>query len=181
MCYNTCMSSQNRISENKQAHIRDATFADAEAIVELVRALALFEESGDASFTADDFLKYGFGEKPSFRVIVAESGNKLPHDKTTDSIIGFLMYYEGYDLASASHGTHLADIFVHENARGQGAGRALIRELAQRTLAAGGQWVSWTVLKKNRAAKKFYTDLGASNVNVDFMAWGASALTKLAQ
>lgn len=153
--------------------IRDAQQEDAGAVVALAAALSQFEEVGEGAFSEEDFLKFGFGEGASFRVLVAE-------DTQSTQVIGFLMYYPGYDLASASHGSHLADVFVMQQARGKGAGHALVAELARRTLAAGGQWVSWTVLKKNRAAKKFYTNLGASNVAVDFMAWGASTLQKLA-
>ena len=96
-----------------------------------------------------------------------------------DGVVGALLYYSGYDTLSASYGHHLADIVVTKAHRQSGIGRALMKALAARTLAENKEWVSLTVLKRNAAAREFYSALGMTQVDVDFFAMGKQALAQL--
>ena len=90
--------------------------------------------------------------------------------------LAFAMTYSGYDLASASAGTHLGDIYVLPAYRRRGVGRALLVAIAQE---AGG-WLSFTVLEGNKTAQGFYAALGAQPVPVRFMAFGPEGLARVA-
>lgn len=108
----------------------------------------------------------------AMRVVVAEAEGQ---------VAGLLCYYPGYDIESASHGNHLADIVVTGSWRGQGVGSLLMKDVARRTREEGGEWLSWTVLKVNRRAVKFYERLGAQDVPLRFMAMGPGGLEALAE
>lgn len=112
------------------------------------------------------------GKAAAMRVVVAHAEGE---------VIGLLCYYPGYDVESASHGNHLADIVVTGAWRGQGVGSLLMKDVARRTRGEGGEWLSWTVLKVNRRAAKFYERLGAQDVPLRFMAMGPSGLEALAE
>ena len=96
-----------------------------------------------------------------------------------EQIVGFVLYYMGYDLLSASNGFHLADIYVEEAYRHRGIGHKLVQKVARDAHVAGGQWVSLTHLRANVNAAKFYSALGFTEVPVTFVAAGPKALAAL--
>lgn len=155
----------------QEVAIRPARKSDAHAIMRLLHELAAGEQRHclqTAQTVAHDLL----GKDSCMRVLVAAAHKEL---------VGVLCYYPGYDIESASHGNHLADIIVTKAWRGRGVGTLLMQEVAQRTLAEGGQWLSWTALKNNRAAIAFYKAHGAQTIGLTFMAMGATGLKELAE
>ena len=66
--------------------------------------------------------------------------------------------------------------------REKGIGTLLMKALAQHALQQNRDWVSWTVSKGNMSAKKFYLEtIKATQVDVDFMAMGKTALRVLTE
>ena len=59
-------------------------------------------------------------------------------------------------------GLDLEDLFVEPEARGLGAGKALLRRLAQRCIEAELGRLEWSVLNWNAPSIAFYDSLGAS-------------------
>ena len=55
-------------------------------------------------FTADTYLRDGFGSHPAFSGLVAELGGK---------VIGYLLYNFGYDTDRAMRLMWVIDLFVH--------------------------------------------------------------------
>ena len=76
-------------------------------------------------------------------------------------IVGYALFYAGYDVDTASRGVHLADLFVAESARRRGVGRALVAAVARECRRTGGAWIAWFVQRDNREARAFYRALGA--------------------
>jgi len=70
--------------------------------------------------------------------------------------VGYAVYYPGYDTDSATRGIYLADLYVDESRRRQGLGRALLAGLAAEARSDGARWMFWSVLKRNRGARRFY-------------------------
>lgn len=95
------------------------------------------------------------------------------------AVLAVALYYQGYDILSATYGYHLADFVVEEAFRRQGMGRRLFAALATQNLAEGGEWISLTAKKHNPDAQVFYEALGMTRVGVDFFAIGPRALAKL--
>lgn len=142
---------------------------DAIAITRLLHELA--ESEGRQSLQSESTVTHDLlGEESTMRLLVAEA---------EDEVVGIICYYLGYDLESASHGCHLADIIVTKTWRGQGIGTRLMKVAAQQILEDGGEWLSWTVLNNNRNAIRFYERAGGENIQLRFMAMGKKAITKL--
>ncbi len=152
--------------------IRYADIADIGEIAGLATELAAQEgqmpHTTQATLSRDVFCKM-----PHCQMLVAHKGIQT---------VGFIMFYGGYDLASASAGYHLGDVIVDALHREKGVGALLMKALAQLTLEDGRDWVSWTVSKGNAPAKKFYLDtIKAVQVEVDFMAMGRTSLQALGE
>ncbi len=151
--------------------MRTAKKRDARAICLLLHELA--EGEGRRCMQSEQSVTRDLlGKDASMQLIVAEARGE---------VVGLVCYYSGYDIESASRGNHLADIIVMKQWRDCGIGKALMCELARRTLAAQGEWVSWTVLRSNRRALRFYKRLGGQSVALNFMAMGRAGLKSLAE
>ena len=151
--------------------IRPAIPEDSAAIALLMSELNR-EEGYDVVSDANQITAALFGKNAptSLHALVAQAG---------EGVAGALLYYAGYDTLSASYGYHLADMIVTKNHRSLGIGRALVKALAAQTLVQEKAWISLTVLKRNTAAREFYTALGMTQVDVDFFAIGKNALAQL--
>ena len=134
----------------KSPLVRFAQEEDAHAVA----GLASSEERADfhypTNFSAEIMLRDGFGQKPAFQTHLAEMDGE---------ICGYAIHYQGYDVHSASRGVYLADLFVAPDFRRRGVGRALVTEVARHARKEGGDWIFWAVLKRNRAALRFYRTL----------------------
>jgi ribosomal protein S18 acetylase RimI-like enzyme len=149
--------------------IRPAKAEDALSIAALAHELATSE--GRTSYTTESsILEAAFSASPSVRFMVAEHNN---------FVIGMVMFYEGYDLEHAQKGIHLGDIIVTKTYQKQGIGTKIMHYLAHTVRSEGYHWLSWTVMQSNAAAHQFYKKLGAANIDVQFMAMGASGLDKI--
>lgn len=105
---------------------------------------------GPPRFTAAAFLRDGFGPAPAFRALVAEGGGET---------LGYAVCCPGYDADTAARGVWLADLYVRPEFRRCGVGRALLRALAAGARDDGARWMAWSVLARNRAARRFYRRL----------------------
>lgn len=128
-------------------NVRPAGSADAEAVTRLAHDLSVAEGGRPARFTAERFRRDGFGANARFKAMVAELDGE---------IVGYAVYYPGYDTDTATPGVYLADLYVDQAARRRGVGRALISAVAAECRAEGGRWMFWSVLRRNRRARRFY-------------------------
>jgi len=154
-----------------QPIIRPAQPPDVHAISALLAALYREEQAAHVH-TPQSLAEALFGREPPVQLygLVAVDA---------DAIVGVVLYYRGYDVASASSGFHLADMVVAPTARRRGVGKQLVARLAEQCLAAQGQWLSLTVLRANIAAHGFYRALAFTFVDVDFCAMGLSGLRRI--
>src|SRR3989475_10392728 len=74
---------------------------------------------------------------------------------------GFALYYFTYSTFLGRPTLSLEDLFVLAEARGNGAGRALLRALAKIAVRRGCGRMEWTVLDWNTPSIRFYRKLGA--------------------
>lgn len=105
--------------------------------------------------TEGTFLADGFGDEPWFRCLIAERGQ---------AAVGYLCYHFGYWIDEAARALIVADLFVRDEERRQGVGRALMEAAAEILRRRGGTRVLWTVWNRNPAARAFYESLGARPV-----------------
>jgi GNAT superfamily N-acetyltransferase len=146
-------------------HVRAATEADGPTFLALVQSLAEYEKLDPPSPEAERrLLRDAFGPKPRFEVLIAEKDGKA---------VGYAVYFEIYSSFLALPSLYLEDLFVITEARGAGAGKALMRWLAREAVRRGCGRFEWQVLDWNRLAIDFYERLGAQHL----AAWETYRLT----
>lgn len=131
--------------------LRTATAADCPLLAHFLNGL--FAEIGleqslsaAARFSAD-----GFGPDPAFTAVIAEHAG-LP--------AGYALFWPTYDTESAMRGGWLSDLYMLPQARRHGIARRLMAEVAARTAAQGGRYLTWLVHTENQRARAFYRTLG---------------------
>lgn len=136
--------------------IRPAEPADAETIVALVQALAIYEKEplSSVKLTAADILRDGFGTPRRFEALIAELDGKPA---------GFALFFHNYSTWEGRAGLFVEDLFVLEDARGHGLGRQLITALAAIADARGCRRLDLNVLDWN-PTRDFYHRLGITHM-----------------
>jgi len=108
---------------------------------------------GESSFSAESYLRDGFGPNPAFSGLVADTGTEL---------VGYLLYHLGYEVEDAARILYVIDLYVRRDSRRQGLGRALMKEAENVCRKLGGSQVCWSVYASNALALRFYEGFGAS-------------------
>lgn len=139
---------------NGGAVLRRARPGDEDGMLECVRALAVYEKEPDAvKTTAEDLRQALFGEHPSVFAHVVEKDAR---------IVAIAVWFLTFSTWTGRHGIYLEDLFVREEERGHGYGKALMKALARVCAERGYQRLEWSVLDWNEPALGFYRSLGAA-------------------
>jgi GNAT superfamily N-acetyltransferase len=134
--------------------VRAARPDDAELIVGFIRGLAEYEKLlHEVKIDAAAVSAALFAERPRAFCDIAEADG---------APVGFAFWFYNYSTFEGTFGIYLEDIFVVPEARGTGAGLALMRRLAQRCRDEGLKRLEWAVLDWNAVAIGFYDRLGAT-------------------
>jgi GNAT superfamily N-acetyltransferase len=133
--------------------IRAGEKADIPVIAYLIRELARFEKLEDeVSMTEDLLTRNLFGPHRYAETLIAEDAAKP---------IGFALFFHTFSTFLGKPGLYLEDLFVIPEQRGNGVGRALLRQLASIALDRECGRLEWAVLNWNHDAIRFYERLGA--------------------
>ena len=133
---------------------RVASPADIPLILAFIRDLAEYERLlHEVEATEDDIRRDLFGENPRCFCDIAEDKGRP---------VGFALWFYNYSSFRGRAGIYLEDLFVKPDFRGGGAGKALLRRLAQRCVDADLGRLEWAVLNWNAPSIAFYDSLGAS-------------------
>ncbi|ASK93877.1 GNAT family N-acetyltransferase [Xanthomonas campestris pv. trichodesmae] len=133
--------------------IRSATPADVPLLHELITALAVYEREPDAvKASLEDVRASLFDEGATAHALICEQDGQA---------LGFAVYFFNYSTWLGRNGLYLEDLFVRPEARGKGAGLALLRHLAQLAVQRGCGRFEWSVLDWNQPAIDFYKAVGA--------------------
>jgi GNAT superfamily N-acetyltransferase len=128
--------------------IRTATPADVPQILAFIRGLAAYEREPDAvTATEADLLRDGFGSNPFYSCLIAEYSGKPA---------GF-----DYSTWTGRPGLYLEDLFVNQEFRGLGVGKALLQQVAAIAVEKNCPRLQWEVLDWNTPAIEFYRAMGA--------------------
>lgn len=134
--------------------IREAAPGDEALILGFIRELAEYEKLSDAVVATPAHLtRTLFADHPKAFALIAESGGEA---------IGFALYFFNYSTFLGKHGLYLEDLYVRENRRGAGAGKALLARLAKIALENDCGRMEWSVLDWNAPSIAFYLSLGAA-------------------
>lgn len=158
---------------SSRVQIRQATVADVPLIYQLIRELAEYERMlDDVKATEDTIRATLFGPRPAAEVLLAYLDGEA---------VGYSLFFQNYSTFMGKPGLYIEDLFVRPTIRGVGAGKALMKRLAEIAVERGYGRAEWIVLNWNAPAKGFYEKLGARhNAMWDSYTMPADALAKLA-
>jgi GNAT superfamily N-acetyltransferase len=133
--------------------VRPAIEPDTATILRFVRELAEYEREPDAVAATEEMLAHAlFGPDPAAEALIAAQ------DGTS---IGFALFFHNFSTWTGRRGLYLEDLYVTPDARGSGAGKALLAALARLAVERGCARFEWSVLDWNELAIGFYRSIGA--------------------
>ncbi len=137
--------------------IRRAERKDAEAVLNLIVALAHYEklEPPDDEARAR-LLRDGWGDRPRYEAWLAELDGRP---------VGYALAFETYSTFLAQPTLYVEDVFVLPDQRGRGIGRALFTALAKDGLRRECGRMEWACLDWNSLALGFYEQIGARELS----------------
>lgn len=133
--------------------IRPATPADSNLIHGFILELADYEKMADlVKGSAKDIEDTLFCDNPRAEVLILEEDGDPQ---------GFALFFHNYSTFLCRYGIYVEDIYVREECRGKGYGKALFKRIAEIALERNCGRVEWWCLDWNDPAIKFYQGMGA--------------------
>jgi GNAT superfamily N-acetyltransferase len=137
--------------------VRSARPDDAPLIASLIGELAEYERlAHEAKATPADISAALFCEQPRAFCEIAE---------VEGAPVGLALWFYNFSTFVGRHGLYLEDLFVRPEARGRGAGLALLKALAKRCIEEELGRMEWSVLDWNEPAIRFYDALGSRSMD----------------
>jgi GNAT superfamily N-acetyltransferase len=137
--------------------VRPARRLDTPVIYDFVRQLAEYEKlTFSVRATEQDIAIALFGPQPRAQCEIAEIDGQP---------VGFALWFYNFSTFVGRAGIYLEDVFVLPQARGLGAGRALLSALARRCVDENLGRLEWAVLDWNAPAIEFYNAIGAQSLD----------------
>lgn len=133
--------------------IRDAVASDTKTILDFIIELAIYEKEPDAVKTTKEETKEKiFGKDSTVKALICEEDGEA---------IGFAVYFYNYSTWLGKYGIYLEDLYVSKSKRGLGAGKMLLKHLAQKAIKEDCGRFEWSCLDWNTPSIEFYKSLGA--------------------
>ncbi|KUM02440.1 GNAT family N-acetyltransferase [Chromobacterium subtsugae] len=133
--------------------IHTAQPQDAAAIHRFITELAIYERAEhEVESSAADIEATLFGPGAKAQALLCHVDGRLA---------GFAVYFFSYSTWLGKNGIYLEDLYVTPQVRGAGAGKALLRRLAQLACENDCGRLEWVVQDWNQPAIDFYQSIGA--------------------
>jgi GNAT superfamily N-acetyltransferase len=133
--------------------IRPATREDAAILLGFIRELAIYEKAErEVVATVQSIEESIFGPRSVTQALICERDGQA---------IGMAVWFFNYSTWKARNGIYLEDLYVTPSARGSGAGKAMLKRLAQIAIDNGCGRFEWSVLDWNAPAIAVYDAIGA--------------------
>ena len=134
--------------------VRAAAPHDVDAIVSLIRELAVFERLEHVcEVTPATLAPHLFGHRPAAECVVADVGGR---------VVAFALFFTNFSTFLAKPGLYLEDLYVQPPHRSTGLGKALLEHLGRLAVQRGCGRFEWSVLDWNQRAIDFYESMGAT-------------------
>ena len=141
---------------HKDIRFRFARPEDCELILSFIRGLALYEKMEDEVVATPEKLRNTLFEQKYAEVLFVLVEGKE---------VGFALFFHNYSTFLGQSGIYLEDLFVKEEERGKGYGKALLKKLAAIALERDCGRLEWSCLKWNKPSLEFYHSLGAKEMD----------------
>ena len=136
-----------------EVQIRPALADDAGLILHFIRELAIYEKAESSVQTDEAGIRASlFSADAKAQALICECGGQA---------IGYAVFFYNYSTWLGRNGIYLEDLYVSPEARGSGAGKALLQHIARLAVEQGCGRFEWSVLDWNTPAIEFYKAAGA--------------------
>lgn len=133
--------------------IREAIAEDAGLILHFVRELAIYEKAEHEVLATQETVEQTiFAEDSHVNALICELDGQA---------VGMAIYFYNYSTWLAKPGLYLEDLYVSPEFRGKGAGKLLLKKMAQIALDKGCGRFEWSCLDWNKPSRDFYESIGA--------------------
>lgn len=135
--------------------IRPAVADDAGLILHFIRELAIYEKAESSVQTDEAGIRaslFGANANAKAQALICERDGQA---------IGYAVFFYNYSTWLGRNGIYLEDLYVSPEARGSGAGKALLQHIARLAVEQGCGRFEWSVLDWNTPAIEFYKAAGA--------------------
>lgn len=134
--------------------IKPATEADVPLILAFIKKLAVYEKLAHKVVADEARLRASlFGARRAAEVVIGCYGAEP---------VCFALFFHNYSTFLGQAGIYLEDLYVDEQHRGKGFGKALLIYLAKLAQERDCGRLEWAVLNWNEPAINFYRSLGAA-------------------
>ncbi|WP_298768721.1 GNAT family N-acetyltransferase [uncultured Shewanella sp.] len=135
--------------------IRQAQTSDAALILHFVRELAIYEKAEHEVLATEETLKKSmFSSNSHVNALICEQDGQA---------LGMAIYFYNYSTWLAKPGLYLEDLYVSPEHRGKGAGKLLLKKMAQIALQNNCGRFEWSCLDWNKPSRDFYHSIGAKS------------------
>ena len=131
---------------------RNAQREDTPLILAFIRELADYEHMLDEVVADEQTLKTWIFDKEKAEVIFAMVDGRE---------IGFALFFHNFSTFKGQRGLYLEELFIEQEHRGKGYGKALLLHLVQIAVERKCRRMDWLVLDWNAPSIAFYKSLGA--------------------
>lgn len=137
--------------------IRDAISSDSKSIFDFIVELAVYENAKhEVKTTVEETKKAIFADNSSVKALICEEDGLA---------IGYAVYFYNYSTWLGKSGIYLEDLYISKEKRGLGAGKTMLKYLANKALSEDCGRFEWSCLDWNTPSREFYENLGAKAQN----------------
>jgi GNAT superfamily N-acetyltransferase len=133
--------------------IRAATETDVPVILSFIRQLAAYEKLQHEAVATETSLRDTLFGAQRFAEVAIGTLAARP--------VGFVLFFHNYSTFLGRPGLYIEDLFVDQNYRRRGFGRALFSYVARLAQERQCGRLEWSVLDWNQPAIDFYRKMGA--------------------
>ena len=152
---------------------RYAEEEDSELILYFIKEIAKYENMLDEVDANVELIKKGVFENKIAEVLFIQED---------DEEVGFALFFHNFSTFTGKAGLYLEDIFIKEEYRHKGYGKATLKKLAKIAIERDCGRFEWVCLDWNEPSIQFYTSLGAKPMDEwTIYRLSGEALKKLAE
>lgn len=140
----------------EKLEFRYAERKDVSLILRFVRELADYEKMSDEVIADEITLEEWIFDKQKAEVIFA---------CVDDREVGFALFFHNFSTFLGRAGLYLEDLYVFPEYRGNGYGKAILKELAAIAVERKCGRLEWCCLDWNKPSIDFYLSLGAEQMS----------------
>lgn len=133
-------------------NIRQATKQDIPTLLYFIHQIAIYEKMDDQVIATEQTLNEWMFEKSVAQALILNEDGKD---------VGFALYFFNFSTFVGRAGLYLEDLFVLEEYRKKGYGKALFKALVNKAVENNCGRMEWVCLNWNQPSIDFYLSLGA--------------------